>query len=158
MLVNSIKNISFYFCSTSVRDALFPSRSRPSLSPSGLTSIYAIGFVLYSLVVFAQKSDALMYVTRPAARPRTPFDASSFHSIVICIESCLFGIFVVSVLVDQIQSIVNDRSLIDALKSDDNTRMTSQAKSSRRILFRKVFGSGTALSIVRCRCSHRVLV
>ena len=80
-----------------------------------------------------------------------PSDVSSFHSIVICIESCLFGTFVVSVLVDQIQSIVNDRSLIDALKSDDNARMASPANSSRRILFRKVFGSGTALFIVRCR-------
>jgi hypothetical protein len=98
-----------------------------------------------------------MYVMSPDARLETPSDASSFHSIVICIESCLFGIFVVSVLIDQIQSIVNDRSLIDALKSDDNARMASQAKSSRRILFRKVFGSGTALSIVRCRCSNRVL-
>ena len=98
-----------------------------------------------------------MYVLRPDARLGTPSSTSSFHSIVICIESCLFGIFVVSVLVDQIQSIVNDRSLIDALKSDDNTRMASQAKSSRRILFRKVFGSGTVLSIVRSHCSHRVL-
>ena len=66
----------------------------------------------------------------------------SIHSIVICIESCLFGIFVVTVLVDQIHSIVNDRSLIDTLKLDDNSRMAQQMLPPKLILFRKVFGSG----------------
>ena len=37
VLVNSIKNISFYFCSTSVGDALF--RIRAELAPSSLAII-----------------------------------------------------------------------------------------------------------------------
>jgi hypothetical protein len=64
------------------------------------------------------------------------------HSVVICIESCLFGIFVVTVFVDQIDSIINDRSLIDTLKLDENSRMAPQILPPKRVLFRKVFGSG----------------
>ncbi len=66
----------------------------------------------------------------------------SIHSIVICIESCLFGIFVITVLADQIHSIINDRSLIDTLKLDENARTAQQILPPKRVLFRKVFGSG----------------
>lgn len=66
----------------------------------------------------------------------------SIHSIVICIESCLFGIFVITVFVDQIQSIINDRSLIDALKLSENALMETQILPPKRVLFRKVFGFG----------------
>lgn len=72
----------------------------------------------------------------------TSFQLNSIHSIVICIESCLFGIFVVTVLVDQIQSIITDRSLIDMLKLDENARMAQQILPPKHVLFRKVFGSG----------------
>ena len=66
----------------------------------------------------------------------------SIHSIVICIESCLFGIFVSTVFVDQIQSITNDRSLIDTLQLEKNPRMAEQILPPRRALFQQVFGPG----------------
>jgi len=72
----------------------------------------------------------------------TSFQLNSIHSIVICIESCLFGIFVVTVFIDQIQSIITDRSLIDTLKLDENSRMEQQILPPRRVLFGKVFGPG----------------
>jgi anaerobic C4-dicarboxylate transporter len=63
--------------------------------------------------------------------------------MIVCIESCLFGVFVSSLLVDQLQSIVNDRTYIETLKSDENNRSSTQALPAKRILFRKVFGSGS---------------
>ena len=71
------------------------------------------------------------------------FYSSSIHSIVICIEACLFGIFVITVFVDQIQSIIDDRSLIDSLKLDNESRNTPRVLPSKRVLFQNVFGSGT---------------
>ena len=124
MLENSIKNILFYFFSTSVNHLslllliLF-------LSSIGLTSLYAISFVIWSLIAFPQKTESHI-----------------IHSIVICIESCLFGIFVITVFIDQIQSILNDRSLIDTLKLGDNARMTEINLPPTRVLFQKVFGAG----------------
>ncbi|CAF3634373.1 unnamed protein product [Rotaria sp. Silwood1] len=64
------------------------------------------------------------------------------HSIIICVESCLFGLFVVTIFVDQVQSILNDRSLIDTLKLDEDSRMTQQILPPARVLLRKVFGPG----------------
>lgn len=87
----------------------------------GVTSIYAFAFVIWALVVFPHKSEAQIV-----------------HSIIICIESCLFGLFVVAIFIDQILSIKNDRTLIDSLKSDDTSRQAPPSK----ILFRKVFGPG----------------
>jgi hypothetical protein len=77
----------------------------------------------------------------------TSFQLNSIHSIVICIESCLFGIFVVTVFIDQIQSIITDRSLIDTLKLDENSRMEQQILPPRRVLFGKVFGPGNQTKI-----------
>jgi hypothetical protein len=57
-------------------------------------------------------------------------------------ESFLFGLFVVTIFVDQVQSIRSDRSLIDALKLDENARMSSQILPPTKLLFRKVFGPG----------------
>lgn len=91
----------------------------------GLTSIYAISFVIWSLVVFSKSTEAQV-----------------IHSIVICIESCLFGIFVVTVFVDQMQSIVNDRSIIDQLKANGNSSLNEPILPSKRVLFRRVFGPG----------------
>ncbi|CAF1455929.1 unnamed protein product [Adineta steineri] len=64
------------------------------------------------------------------------------HAVVICVESCLFGIFVITVFVDQLQSIITDRSLIDNLKLSESSRMAQQILPPKRVLFRKVFGSG----------------
>ncbi|CAF3437963.1 unnamed protein product [Rotaria socialis] len=91
----------------------------------GLTSLYAVSFIIWSLIVFPQKSEAQI-----------------IHSIVICIEACLFGIFVITVFVDQIQSIIDDRSLIDSLKLDKESRNTPRVLPSKRVLFENVFGSG----------------
>ena len=63
---------------------------------------------------------------------------SSIHSMVLCVEAALFGIFVVSLLVDQIYSIINDRTFIDRLKNDQPPRQIV----SKMILFRKIFGPG----------------
>ena len=64
------------------------------------------------------------------------------HSIIICIESCLFGLFVITIFVDQVCSIVNDRSLIDSLKSDSESLTSPNAVPPARVLFRQVFGPG----------------
>ncbi|CAF1161710.1 unnamed protein product [Rotaria sordida] len=90
----------------------------------GLTSLYVISFVIWSLIVFPQSSEVQV-----------------IHSIVLCIESCLFGIFVITVFVDQMQSIINDRSLIDTLKLNENSRTVQRILPSKRILFQNVFGS-----------------
>jgi len=90
----------------------------------GITSLYAISFIIWSLVAFPQKSESHI-----------------IHSIVICIESCLFGIFVVTVFIDQIYSIIHDRGIIDTLKLDENSRMEQQILPPKIVLFRKVFGS-----------------
>ncbi|CAF3195291.1 unnamed protein product [Rotaria sp. Silwood2] len=91
----------------------------------GVTSIYVLAFVIWSLIVFSQKNDSLIV-----------------HSIIICVESCLFGLFVITIFVDQVQTILNDRSLIDTLKLDDNSRMASQILPPTKVLLRKVFGPG----------------
>jgi len=91
----------------------------------GVTSVYAISFIIWSLIVFPQKSESQIV-----------------HSIIICIESCLFGLFVVTIFVDQVQSIINDRSLIDIIKLDDSNRPHPQNLPPARVLFGKVFGSG----------------
>ncbi|CAF0784386.1 unnamed protein product [Didymodactylos carnosus] len=62
------------------------------------------------------------------------------HSIIVMIESILFGIFVVSVLIDQLQAILNDRSLIDSLKSNENSKIQPVPPSC--VLLRKTFGRG----------------
>jgi len=106
----------------------------------GITCIYAISFVLWSLIVFPEKSEVQIV-----------------HSIIICIESCLFGIFVITVFIDQVHSILNDRSLIDALKLDEKSRMTPQTLPSSQVLLRKVFGSGPLICwLVPCdlKSSH----
>ncbi|CAF4780896.1 unnamed protein product, partial [Rotaria sp. Silwood1] len=90
-----------------------------------VTSIYVLSFVIWSLIAFSQKNDVLIV-----------------HSIIICVESCLFGLFVVTIFVDQVQSILNDRSLIDTLKLDEDSRMTQQILPPARVLLRKVFGPG----------------
>ncbi len=73
----------------------------------------------------------------------------------ICIESCLFGIFVITVFVDQMQSIVNDRSLIDILKLDENSRMAQQILPAKHVLFRKVFGPGPMICwLFPCDLKH----
>jgi hypothetical protein len=71
------------------------------------------------------------------------------HSIIICVESCLFGLFVVTIFVDQVHSIVNDRSLIDTLKLDENSRMSPQILPPAKLLFRKVFGPGKTQTLKR---------
>lgn len=63
-------------------------------------------------------------------------------------ESCLFGIFVVTIFVDQIQSIVNDRSLIDALKLSENERMTPQMLPPAKVLLKRVFGPGKKIFVM----------
>jgi hypothetical protein len=57
-------------------------------------------------------------------------------------ESALFGLFVVAILADQVQSIRSDRSLIDTLQLNETTRMSQQILPPTKILFRKVFGPG----------------
>jgi hypothetical protein len=57
-------------------------------------------------------------------------------------ESALFGLFVVAILADQVQSIRSDRSLIDTLQLNETTRMSPQILPPTKILFRKVFGPG----------------
>jgi len=91
----------------------------------GVTCLYSISFIVWSLVIFPQKTEIQIV-----------------HSIIICIESCLFGIFVITVFIDQIQSIFSDRSLIDTLKLDENLRTIPQTLPPKRVLLRKVFGSG----------------
>ncbi|CAF3052351.1 unnamed protein product [Rotaria sp. Silwood2] len=91
----------------------------------GLTSLYVVSFIIWSLIIFPNKSEAQI-----------------IHSIVLCIESCLFGIFVITVFVDQIQSIINDRSLIDALKLDESSRTSQRTLPPKRVLFQNIFGSG----------------
>jgi hypothetical protein len=49
---------------------------------------------------------------------------------------------VITIFVDQVHSIRNDRSLIDTLKLDENARATPQTLPAARVLFRKVFGPG----------------
>ncbi|CAF1223880.1 unnamed protein product [Rotaria magnacalcarata] len=91
----------------------------------GVISVYVMAFLIWSLVVFPVKSDTLVV-----------------NSIILCVESCLFGLFVITILVDQIQSILNDRSLIDALKLDEHARTTQQILPPAKVLLRKVFGPG----------------
>ncbi|CAF0912426.1 unnamed protein product [Adineta steineri] len=91
----------------------------------GVTSIYVLSFILWSLIVFPHKTDAQV-----------------IHSIILCIESILFGLFVVAIFIDQVQSITNDRSIIDVLKADENSRSSPQTLPPAKVLFRKVFGPG----------------
>ncbi|CAF1358172.1 unnamed protein product [Adineta steineri] len=91
----------------------------------GATSVYSVIFIIWTLIVFPQKTEAQIV-----------------HAVVICVESCLFGIFVITVFVDQLQSIITDRSLIDNLKLSESSRMAQQILPPKRVLFRKVFGSG----------------
>ncbi|CAF4331037.1 unnamed protein product [Rotaria socialis] len=91
----------------------------------GVMSVYVMAFLIWSLVVFPVKSDALVV-----------------NSIILCVESCLFGLFVITILIDQIQSILNDRSLIDTLKLDEHARMAQQILPPAKVLLRKVFGPG----------------
>lgn len=91
----------------------------------GVTSLYSASFVIWSLVVFPQKTEAQIV-----------------HSVIICIESCLFGLFVITIFVDQVYSIVNDRSLIDSLKADPDSLASPNAVPAARVLFRQVFGPG----------------
>ncbi|CAF1485342.1 unnamed protein product [Adineta ricciae] len=78
----------------------------------------------------------------------------NIHSVVICVEACLFGIFVLTVFADQVQSIITDRSLIDTLKLDQNAQMAPQILPPKRILFRKVFGSGPMICWL-CPCDFK---
>jgi hypothetical protein len=109
----------------------------------GVTSLYVLSFVIWTLVVFPHKTDTQMYVWIVASR--TMFDRtidSSVHSIILCIESCLFGLFVVAIFVDQVQSITSDRSVIDTLKASESARTSPQTLPPTKVLFRRVFGPG----------------
>ena len=144
MLVNLIKNISSYSFSISVKIESFFISSKPELpfnrSDQSLCSIIrGLGIDCFSTEIRSTNVNEVL--------PLSLFSMSLFrsyrvHSIVICIESCLFGFFVIAIFVDQVQSIRNDRGLIDALKSDENARMSSQMLPPATVLFRKVFGGG----------------
>ena len=138
MSVNSIKNISFSFFFISV-NSLFHLLDPLHDHHLGLTSLYAITFIIWSLIAFPQKTESHI-----------------IHSIVICIEACLFGIFVITVFIDQIHSIINDRSLIDTLKLGEHSRMTDSNLPPKRVLFRKVFGSGPMICwLIPCDSTNK---
>ncbi|UJR22005.1 hypothetical protein I4U23_025072 [Adineta vaga] len=103
----------------------------------GATSIYAIIFTIWALIVFPQKTESQI-----------------IHSVVICVEACLFGIFVLTVFIDQVQSIAIDRSLIDTLKLDENARNAPQILPPKRVLFGKVFGPGPIFCWL-CPCDSK---
>lgn len=107
-----------------------------------MTSLYAISFIIWALIAFPNKTETQMYEKKKRADFLDEINLFRIHSIIICIESCLFGLFVIAIFADQIQSIRNDRSLIDALKMDEATRTSSQVLPPAKILFRKVFGPG----------------
>ncbi|CAF1226256.1 unnamed protein product [Adineta ricciae] len=89
----------------------------------GVTSVYVLSFIIWTLLTYPNKSDAQI-----------------IHSIILCIESCLFGLFVVAIFIDQVQSITSDRSIIDTLKSSESARSSPQALPPAKVLFRRVFG------------------
>lgn len=56
-----------------------------------------------------------------------------FHSVALVLESVMFGIFVVLVLHDQLQSLSNDETLIEEFYLENKKHI-----SKHKILFRKL--------------------
>ena len=147
MLVNLIKNILSYFCFILVikidhkKKIYFGTHS----FHIGVTSVYVLSFIIWTLLTYPNKSDAQMYVEKRClvfSQSFVVFFFRRIHSIILCIESCLFGLFVVAIFIDQVQSITSDRSIIDTLKSSESARSSPQALPPAKVLFRRVFGPG----------------
>lgn len=96
----------------------------------GVSSLYSITLVISSWVITQNSS--------------SPTDASQhhtrvIHSIVLVIESVLFGLFVLAIGIDQLQAILSDETAVEQAKKQGAFRN----HLSRKALLAEVFGKGS---------------
>ncbi|KAK7471776.1 hypothetical protein BaRGS_00035598, partial [Batillaria attramentaria] len=89
----------------------------------GLASCHAITMVIVAWVLDPG-------VTKEAKHVKL------IHSIVLMIESVLFGMFVMAIGCDQISSILNDETAVEHVKKDGPHRQPK----SKMALFQEIFG------------------
>ncbi|XP_050415305.1 palmitoyltransferase ZDHHC3 [Patella vulgata] len=97
----------------------------------GLLSVYAFGLTIAAWII-------------DPGSPKELKHTKLIHSVILVIESILFGLFVVAIGCDQISSILNDETLVEQVKKDSNSY--KRQPKSRMALFQEVFGRGHPLS------------
>uniref|UniRef100_A0A914XE78 Palmitoyltransferase n=1 Tax=Plectus sambesii TaxID=2011161 RepID=A0A914XE78_9BILA len=105
----------------------------------GLSAAYAVGLVVAAWAWHDEKGPT------GAKGPygQNVHHAKVLHTIFLCIESALFGMFVFAVSCDQFQAICNDETAVEAVQRRGSNRK-SRTKS-KRALMKEVCGPGPVL-------------
>ncbi|XP_048254354.1 palmitoyltransferase ZDHHC3-like [Haliotis rufescens] len=94
----------------------------------GMSSVYAVTMVIVAWIVDPTPVESIRHI-------------KLLHSIILVIESILFGLFVIAIGCDQISSILNDETAVEHVKREGPRRQ----KKSTMALFQEVFGRGHPL-------------
>ncbi|KAK3793222.1 hypothetical protein RRG08_014322 [Elysia crispata] len=92
----------------------------------GLASVFAITMVIVSWTI------------EPSSARKETKHIKLVHSIVLVVESILFGLFVIAIGCDQMSAILNDETAVEHVKKEGPAR----ARKSRIVLLQEVFGRG----------------
>jgi len=102
----------------------------------GLSSIYAIGLSIYFWIYHDERG----VTGRKSPLGENAHHTLILHTIFLCVESALFGLFVVAVSCDQFQAIFSDETAVEAVQRRGSYRKARTR--SRRALLKDVCGSG----------------
>ncbi|XP_059145307.1 palmitoyltransferase ZDHHC3-like [Physella acuta] len=94
----------------------------------GLASVFAITMVIVSWTIETKVRKEIKHV-------------KLVHSVILVIESILFGLFVIAIGCDQLSAILNDETAVEHVKKEGSYR----GKKSRLVLLQEVFGRGHPL-------------
>ncbi|XP_075927428.1 palmitoyltransferase ZDHHC3-like isoform X1 [Petromyzon marinus] len=109
---------------------------------TGIASIYALLLVLAKLVTSGKEK-------KPEEEAES--QASVAHTIVLLVESLLFGIFVIVILYDQLMSVLADETAVEQLMKQASRDARRPRRRSGMAVLREVFGRGY-IALWLCPC------
>ncbi|XP_041373171.1 palmitoyltransferase ZDHHC3-like [Gigantopelta aegis] len=95
----------------------------------GVSSLYAVAMVITAWVLDPAPVENVRHI-------------KLLHSIILVIESILFGLFVMAIGCDQVSSILNDETAVEHVKREGHRRYAK----TKFALFQEVFGRGHPLA------------
>lgn len=93
----------------------------------GILAVYALGLVITSWIVQCSRCSNDIAVKQ----------SRILHCVILVLESTLFGIFVIAILVDQFQGILGEENTVERMQSNHHYKRNS---SRTLILLSQVFG------------------
>lgn len=96
----------------------------------GMLSIYSVALVGYSFVYPCDNCNVSTLETQ----------TRMLHSVILLLESALFGLFVLAIMVDQMHAILHDETAVEAVQLKGKGVQRSSRRQFR--LFAEVFGHG----------------